>query len=58
MSSETLFNRSFLARLPKTKSIASMTLDLPDPLEFSGHDDDGGAKRLWKRAVNPSPTPP
>lgn len=32
MSSDTLFRRSCLARLPKTKSIASMTLDLPLPL--------------------------
>ena len=32
MSSDTLFRRSCLARLPNTKSMASMTFDLPLPL--------------------------
>lgn len=32
ISSDTLFSRSCLARLPNTNSMASMTLDLPEPL--------------------------
>ncbi len=31
-----LLSRSFLARFPKTKSMASMTLDLPEPLGLFG----------------------
>ena len=42
MSSDTLFKRNFLARLPNTKSMASITLDLPDPFGPTTEE-----KHLW-----------
>ena len=50
MSSDTLLSRSFLARLPKTKSIASMTLDLPEPFGPTTLE-----KRLWKGPISRTP---
>mmetsp|Transcript_30588 Transcript_30588/g.94739 ORF Transcript_30588/g.94739 Transcript_30588/m.94739 type:complete len:594 (-) Transcript_30588:205-1986(-) len=50
MSSDTLLRRSFFARLPKTKSIASITFDLPLP--FGPTMDE---KRLWNGPISRTP---
>ena len=50
MSSDTLLSRSFFARLPKTKSIASMTFDLPEPFGPTIE-----LKRLWKGPISRCP---
>jgi hypothetical protein len=44
MSSETLERRSCFARFPKTKSIASMTFDLPEPLGPTTEEKDCGRR--------------
>jgi hypothetical protein len=54
MSSETLFNRSCLARLPNTNSMASITLDLPLPLGPTTEEKHCGRAGRWEPAREPA----
>ena len=46
----TLFRRSLLAFLPNTKSMASITFDLPEPLGPTTEE-----KHLWKGPISRTP---
>lgn len=48
ISSDTLFSRSCLARLPNTNSMASITLDLPEPLGPTTEEKDCGMRSMGK----------
>lgn len=50
MSSDTLFRRSFAARLPNTNSNASIRFDLPEPLGPTTAD-----MEVWKGPISFSP---